>query len=246
MSKIVNHLYGGTVDLIFEDSKHQYFIDGKQIRGVTSILNTIPKPWLLGWAVKVTVEKMEGLIQPGVSYDEMQIKMMMAEAKRASHTIKTSAGDLGKLVHTFLEQYIKGENPGQLVHEEARNSANRFLDWVKKYNVKFLLSEQMVYSKKYNYCGTLDFVCKVGDKLLLGDIKTSNQISKIEYGSQLAAYKMAREEEYGEKFDGCVLIRIGKKDAEFEQWDIDSVEIKKYEKIFLKTLDLTLAMEEVE
>jgi len=244
--KIVNHIYNKTIDLVFEDTRHIYTINGKKIDSVTGILKTLNKPWLVPWAAKVTTEKMAELFKPGIAYDELQIKAMLDESKRANYTIKTSAGDLGKLVHNYLEQYIKGENPGKLIHDEARNSADRFLDWVKQNDVKFLLSEQMVYSKKYNYCGTLDFACKIGDKLLLGDIKTSNQIDRVEYGAQLAAYKIAREEEFGDKFDGCILIRIGKKDAEFEHWKISKKNIKKYEKLFLNILKTYNSIKEVE
>ena len=239
MSKIINHLYGGTVDLTFEDTRHIYTINGKKVPSVTGVLRILSKPWLVPWAAKVTTEKMAELLKPGVAYDELQIKDMLDQAKRANYTIKTSAGDLGKLVHEYLENFIKGTNPSKLVHDEARNSANRFLDWVNKHKVEFLLSEQMVYSKKHNYCGTLDFVCKVEGKLLLGDIKTSNQIDLIEYPAQVAAYMIAREEEFGDKFDGAVIVRVGKKDAEFEMMELNYKDMTKYKKIFLDCLALT-------
>jgi len=246
MSKIVNHLYNGTVDLVFEDTRHIYTINGKKIPSTTGVLRILNKPWLIPWAAKVTTEKMAELLKPGVAYDELQIKSMLDEAKRANYTIKTNAGDLGKLVHEYLENFIKGNNPSKLVHDEARNSANRFLDWVNQHKVKFLLLEQMVYSKKYNYCGTLDFVCKVDGKLLLGDIKTSNQIDLVEYPTQVAAYMIAREEEFGDKFDGAVIVRVGKKDAEFEMMEISAEEMVKYKKIFLTCLKLTELVSTVE
>lgn len=244
--KVINKMYGGEVEVIFEGSKHQYFFNGKQIDSVTKILGIINKPYLIPWAAKVTTEKMAELIKPGVAYDEIQLLDMLAQAKRASYAIKVSAGDIGTLVHSHLEQIIKGENPGELVHEEAKNAVNRFIDWVNKNEVKFLLSEQMVFSKKYNYCGTLDFACRIGGKLILGDIKTSNQISYTEYGAQLSGYKIAREEEYGERFDGAVLVRVGKKDAEFEKWELDTKELKKYEKVFLNALSLYKSIDSLE
>ena len=237
--KIVNRMYSNKIDLVFEDARHIYTINGKKIPSVTGVLRILSKPWLVPWASKVTIEKMAELLKPGVAYDELQIKSMLDEAKRATYAIKTTAGDLGKLVHQYLEKFIKGQNPSKLVHDEARNSANRFLDWVNQNKVEFLLSEQMVYSKKYNFCGTLDFVCKIGKKLLLGDIKTSNQIDLIEYPAQMAAYMICREEEFGDKFDGCILVRVGKKDAEFEMMEISCKDMVKYKKIFLDCLSLT-------
>lgn len=241
---IINKLYKDTIDLTFEPYKHQYTVSGKPVRSVTGIIGIIGKPFLVPWAAKVTTERMGELFKPGVSYDEIQIKTMLDEAKRAHYNTKTNAADIGSLVHKYLEQVIKGEKPATLIHEEARNSAERFMDWVKKNKIEFILSEQVVYSKKYNYCGTLDFVCKINGKLMLGDIKTSNAIYKEEYGAQMAAYKIAREEEFeDEHYDGHILVRVGKKDAEFETWQIDNT--KPYEEIFLKALELTNAVEAV-
>lgn len=240
-------MYNGEIEMVFDDLVHRYSINGKKIKSVTGILGVISKPYLIPWAAKVTVEKMSELFKPGTPYDEIEIKQMLDTSKRAHFAIKTTAADIGTLVHKYLEQYIKGEKPEELVHEQARKATERFINWVEKNKVKFLLSEQMVYSRKYDYCGTLDFVCVINGKLMLGDIKTSNQISKIEYGAQMAAYKMARNEEFPEeKYQGMVLIRVGKKDAEFEHWEIGEEETKIYEDIFLNSISLKSSIDKVE
>jgi hypothetical protein len=241
----INHLYNNTVDLIFESGRHQYTYGDKKVKSVTGILGIISKPFLVPWAAKITTEKMAELLKPGVSYDEIQIKEMLETSKKAHYNAKVNAGDIGTLVHNYLSDVILKKHPGALVHQEANNAAQRFMDWVATEDVEFLLSEQVVFSKKYNFCGTLDFVCRIGDKLMLGDIKTSNQISKVEYGAQMAAYTIARQEEFpDERYDGAILIRVGKKDAEFEAWQIDDVE--PYKKIFLNCLELQNSIYEVE
>ena len=40
----------------------------------------------------------------------------------------------------------------------SSKAIKRFLAWVEKHQVKFLLSEQQIYSRKYEYTGTLDFI----------------------------------------------------------------------------------------
>lgn len=232
-------MYGGDVEVIFDPLKHQYITNGQTIKSVTKVLDIISKPWLVPWAAKITCEKMAELLTPGISYDEIQLTEMLDTAKRASYSAKKSAGDIGTLVHNQIEQIIKGNPISKLVHEEANLAVGRFLDWVNKNNVHFVMSEQVVYSRKYNFCGTLDFACVIDNKLVLGDLKTSNQIDKINYGAQLAAYRMAREEEYGEKFHKCVLVRTGKKEGEFELWEPSDVEMKKYKNIFLSALELS-------
>ena len=245
MSKTINHLYNDQVELIFESAKHQYTYNGNKVKSVTGILGTISKPFLVPWAAKVTTEKLAELIKPGVAYDEIQIKQMLDEAKRAHYNTKVSAGDIGTLVHNHIEKIVKNEHPGTLVHQEAANAVNRFMEWARVNQVEFLLSEQVVFSKKYNFCGTLDFVCRMNGKLMLGDIKTSNQISHIEYGAQMVAYKIARCEEFSdESYDGCILVRVGKKDAEFETWEI--TDTKPFEDIFLNALALSNSIEKIE
>lgn len=247
MTKVINHLYNNSVDLIFESAKHQYTYNGKRVKSVTGILGIISKPFLVPWAAKVTTEKMAELFKPGTTYDEIQIKSMLDESKRAHYNTKVNAGDIGSLVHNHIEQIIKKEHPGALVHVEAQNAVNRFMDWAARNEAEFLLSEQVVFSKKHNFCGTLDFVCRVSGKLYLGDIKTSNQISHVEYGAQMAAYRIARTEEFpNERYDGCILVRVGKKDAEFEYWELSNEDVEKYEKVFLNALALSNSIDQLE
>ena len=76
--------------------------------------------------------------------------------------------------------------------------------------------EKKIYSKKYNYAGTLDLICK--DKkgnLVLMDIKTSNFIT-FDYFLQLNAYKFAYEEETKSKVSKSFIVKLSKKDAEIE------------------------------
>ena len=159
------------------------------------------------------------------------------EAKSAHWKKKVSAGDIGTFVHNWVEDYINGKNPKLPVNKDLRGAVQRFLDWQKEYNVRFLLAEQQVYSLRRKYTGTLDFICEIDGKMYIGDLKTSNAIYKNEMGQQLAAYKMAREEEFPEeKYEGCVLVRIGKKDGEFEIWKLEDDSL--YRKTFLYALKL--------
>jgi hypothetical protein len=96
-----------------------------------------------------------------------------------------------------------------------------FLEWETAHKVKFLWTEQLVYSKEFGYVGTADFAAMVDDKKCLCDIKTGNGL----YNSvmmQTAAYQKAIEEEskFGappsqwEHFDGRWAIRIAKETEE--------------------------------
>jgi hypothetical protein len=245
MPKTINKLYGGKYHIEFDPYKHKYTLDGQVIKSVTGVLNVIAKPMLVPWAAKVTTEKINELFKPGVSYDEIQIKDMLTLAKRAHYDTKTSAGDIGSLVHKWIEQYINGNNPGELVHEEANKSAAKFVKWAQDRKVEFLLSEQMVFSPEYMFCGTFDFICRIDGKLYIGDIKTSNALHKVEMGAQLAAYKLARSEEFkDELYYGAVLVRVGKNQEEdLEVWEVEDLD--PYEYIFLEALELGNAIDKV-
>jgi hypothetical protein len=227
--QIKNILYQGKIELLFQDFKHRYTVGGKDVPSVTHILDVISKPQLVNWATRVTVEFMREAIQPGVAYDEIQLHSLFENASKAPYQKKKDAGSFGTLVHAWVEQYIHGENPPIPVNEEMKKSVSQFLDWVRRDNVKFLASEQVIYSRKYNYTGTFDFICKIDGKLYMGDTKTSKGIY-TSYMNQVAAYRHARQEEFPkEKYEGQIIIRVGK-DGEFEKAIMRGDEI--YNKLF--------------
>lgn len=207
---IKNKLYKGTVELKFESFRHIYTYNGKKVISATQALGIIAKPALINWAANTAIESVRGSIQPGVSYDELELEAIFDAGKKAHYQKKTDAGTMGTLIHKWVEQYIKGENPTMPINAELKSSVEKFLGWAEEHKVKFLSSEQQIYSVKHNYTGTLDFICKVDGKLYLGDLKTSSGIYP-EYFMQTAAYRNAREEEFPEeKYEGQMIIHIGR------------------------------------
>ncbi len=207
-------LYNGEIVLQFNSVRHQYFVGGEQVDGCTGILGAIAKPALIPWAVNCTVDYLKNNLKPGVALDEIQIKQMLFDAKKA-HTIKRdAAGDIGTLIHQWCEDWIKGKKPPLPVNEKLRNGCNAFLDWRQKHDVKFTESERKIYSRRYRYAGTLDAEGLVDGKLAIIDFKTGNAIYP-EVRFQTAAYEAARREESGLKYTRW-MIRLGKEDGEFE------------------------------
>lgn len=208
-------LYNDTVKLEFDSFRHRYTDDQGKVTSVTTALSIINKPALVNWAANMAVEYIAEQIEPGKSYDELQLDAIWEGGKRAHYQKKISAAGLGTFVHKWIERYIKGEDPEMPVNEGLQLSVNQFLEWVKKHDVKFLCSEQPIYSKKFRYTGTLDFICFIDGKMYIGDLKTTSGIYS-EMWIQTSAYRKARTEEFPkEKYAGQIIIRVGK-DGEFE------------------------------
>lgn len=214
--KTLHELYDGSVKLTFDDFRHSYVLEnGTKVPSVTSILSVIAKPALVSWAANQATDYIASQIKPGVSYDEVQLNNIFQAGRKAHTQRKQETADIGSLIHLWIKDFIMGKNPELPINDMMKQSINNFLEWKEKHNVKFILSEQPVYSKEYGYCGTLDFVASIDKQLFLGDIKTSNAIYK-EYLLQLAAYGIARSEEFpNEDYKAQGIIRISR-DGTFE------------------------------
>lgn len=208
------NLYNGKVALLFDSEKHIYTVNGKKVEGTTGVLSVVSKPALMYWAVNMALAYIGKKIKAGKSYDEIQLKKILEGAKIAHKVKKEDAGDIGTLVHEAIESYILTGKEEPPVHEKAKVCYNNFVNWAKENKVKFLETERKIYSKEYQYAGTMDFACVIGDKTFVGDIKTSNAIYN-EYWFQTSAYQQAYTEETGTKIDGQIIVRVSR-NGDFE------------------------------
>jgi ATP-dependent exoDNAse (exonuclease V) beta subunit len=141
-----------------------------------------------------------------------------------AEAIKTEAGDKGSRVHHAIENLIMG-NPVKMDDKYFNNSSETdeelkadeyaaivsFAQWFNTVKPEILLNETTVISEKYNFAGTVDFVCKIGDQVYIVDFKTSQYIwPSME--AQLSAYKVALGE-MGRKVENVKLaiLQIGYK-----------------------------------
>jgi hypothetical protein len=219
---IVNNLlYNDEVQIDFNTFNHVYSLAGKNIPSVTGITGTISKPQLIGWAVGEAVGFMQDKIKAGVQYDEVELVGLFNEAKKAHTRSRDKSADIGTLVHEWVRQYIKGENPDPPINTQLQTSINLFLNWEKEHKVKFLCSEQVVYSRQHHFCGTFDFNALVNGQLTLMDMKTSSGVYD-EMFAQLAGYELARSEEFPtEKYQKRAILWISR------NGDFDVVESKR-------------------
>lgn len=214
----------------FDAEKHRYFMDGKKMTGVTTILSVISKPQLIQWAANeavkyikenvITADLFEGSSASGIYYPVSEEDLEKARTAHAKKRDKSA--DIGTLAHAWVEDWIAGKNPPK--DENIALMTDNFLKWVGEVKPKFLASEKIVYSKKHFYAGTLDFVAEINGRTYLGDIKTGNGIYP-EMFWQTAGYQLAFEETEPEmKIDAHIIVNTtkdGKLNLE-EKFDFES------------------------
>lgn len=180
-----------------------------EVISVTSGTGELAKPWLIGWAAKVTAEKAindHDIVAAMMAKDDQA--GALAYVKRARYESMHQKGDRGTIVHSALETFVDGKE--QTTAEiEARlkekkvpkrmwKSTHVMIDGVLAflYDVEpeVYWSETTVFNRTHGYAGTPDLVCRMQiDGVLtpvIVDVKTSKAIYD-ETAMQLCAYARA-------------------------------------------------------
>ena len=170
----------------------------------------------------------------------------MTYAKDEHKRVLEAAGDTGHSAHAFVESLVKATMADDEVRrlevlakfpedERATNAAIAAVAFFADHNVRYISAEQRVFSREWLVAGTMDGDILIDscdrtecpcqafapftNKRVCLDLKTSNQIVPT-YFAQAAFYRKAKTEEFPDvNFDGTVILRLGKDDAqEFEPW----------------------------
>ena len=243
----IKHQLKNGITLNFDDDKHIYYVNGKKVESVTGICGIgIPKPQLVGWLISTPIREIKnsinGMLDNGQQIDRVSLERIIDKAKNKAEEIKKDAGLVGTVVHGLIEDFLKGKEIPNQSDPAVNNCWNLFLDWWNTQEYKVVELEKKIFSKKYNYAGTLDLILK--DKkgnLVLADIKTSNHIS-FDYALQLNAYRKAYEEETNLKISKGLIIRLPKKDGKIEVKELPLN--KRMFDAFIGARNMMLGMEE--
>ena len=211
MAEIIEtKLYKDKVAIKFYPNSHAYYVDGKRKTGVTTYLGIVDKSRpLIYWAVGLFRNFLLENLPNGITEEHI------AEGSKLHAQFKEQAATIGDLAHKWIEDYIahklkliktKPEIPDD---PKVLNAINGFLEWEKQHKAKFISSERVVYSKKYDYIGKMDIEAEIDGQLCLVDIKTSNGLYNT-VALQTAAYLKADEEETGKSYMGRWAVRLAK------------------------------------
>jgi len=236
-------LYDGAVTINFDGRAHMYtWIErGVAVPGVTSILQRMAKPMLVPWAAKmsaqyvlqtlgevdyalgeVPAEERNDLIV-GTTLGELQ-KICLA-AKGHHQRFTREAASIGKKVHAYAEARLRATMPGDKSKgrqpplpdtndERVLRGCDAYDKWIEAHKVEVIEPERVLFSQRYLYSGTADFMGYIDDEYVVGDFKTSSGIY-VDHLLQTAAYQLALEEELGDRVPARWLIRLDKKTGDF-------------------------------
>lgn len=232
--------YKGSVEIKFYPNSHRYQRVGEKdyLIGVTTATGMMDKSRpLIIWATRLCQSYLKELLDSGKAIDELDIKAAIEQ-----HTVKKeAAATSGTLVHEWAENYIKGLKPEMPEDPQVMNGVMAFLRWVNENDIRFIASEKKVYSKKYDYVGTMDCSFTMGkeDHKIIhpGDFKTSSGIY-LEMAMQVSAYQEAEAEEHGTKYGDKCIIRFDKNTGDFEAKWFAREEHKAHFQGFLACLEL--------
>jgi hypothetical protein len=273
--------YNNTIELRFNVTDHKYYKVGElgqliEQYGVTSVLRVIDKSAaLVPWGCKMMSEKLLRTI-PTINDWLAPIHLadftkLVMEAKGAHKEKLEEAGDIGHAAHKCLEESIQHaiDHTAGVVHalikhpedEKAKACAEAAFNWMLAHKVRWLKTEQKIYSREYEYAGTLDGKALVDscddpsccteqfkDSLSIVDWKSSNDLH-VDYILQAAgAYEHAEREEYGEDIQNCFILRLGKNAEEagkFAPWRVPARLFPRAFEGFLLCLNLVRLIDEL-
>jgi hypothetical protein len=158
---------------------------------VTTLIGAgVPKPALLKWAPKRVAEYVADNLDEHPAWQLMGREELVKTLKETPWRERDAAGNKGSEVHRLAEALTKGEQvevPDYIAGHV--NSCVRFLD---DWQVRPVVTEAVVASRRWGYCGSFDGVADVKDgRRVIYDWKTAKSGIYGETALQLAAYAHA-------------------------------------------------------
>lgn len=226
----------------YRDSDHSYFMDGKRMTGCTTILGVLNKHALVPWAAKMAVEyiysnsqfydNIAGYPPPeagGEVQDRYLVDSEVLELAKTAYAKKRDEGaQKGTDTHALVEKYINyciefrnGLVTGETeIMESSYDPIIPFIKWAQAQKLRFISSEEKLYSKSLFIAGTADFIFLKEGKFYVGDIKTYKKIWDRIPMYQCAGYALMNEEMGRSKISGYCIFNLPKERAFKEEEDV--------------------------
>jgi hypothetical protein len=250
-------LYSGEVEIAFKAEKHTYRVTDPAngivdslVPSVTQILRTLDKPALVGWAAKCGGTYIASRFVAGETYTftQEEIDALVAATISAHRNVSKAACDIGKDAHAWIADSLTlGQIPDLPKNPAVASCCTAARRWIDGVGLRPTAVEEIVYSRKHSYLGTMDTVSVVeieGHPAIV-DWKSSKGIY-AEYRFQLAAYKNAYEEMTGVSGLERYVVKLGKEDGSFEPVRLPRADYEADLAAFLGLIPAAKRMKELE
>ena len=233
MKKI--NLPNKNIDLQFDEDRHKYFRDGREVPGVTKISAIMDETgWMIPWAAKMSGLKAKEILKEVATsnavIDETNYKELALQIKTAHRSTSRGAIAFGHAAHSIMEKYVlwkmgRGPQPTPPKNEALRESIKPFRDWSTENNPDYISTEEVVYYEgefagmKFDYAGTLDARFNLCGTHCILDWKTA-KFNKRGYVWQMALYAAAVEQCFGKRVDKLFLFKLPKDGHGFKVRDV--------------------------
>ena len=177
--------------LRFSPASHRYWLDGKPVPGVTTLLGVLDKPALKKWAASQVAEWVADNPADVDALRRMGRQSMVNALKEIPWTARDKAADRGNVLHDYAEQILRGEEVD--VDDEHVPVMEHAIAFLEDWRIEPLLIEAAVGSRAHRYAGTLDLIARyrrpdTGEEGVgIFDWKSGKALYP-EYAWQLAAY----------------------------------------------------------
>ena len=176
--------------------KRTYSWRNEEYWSVTTIIGGgIPKPALLPWGIKMVAESAVDSIGFLPEMVERDRDEAIRYLKGSPYAKRDAAGDLGTLIHSWIEAHSL-KRPMPKPPKEVQPYLASFSQFLKDFEPGFTATEASVYNREQKYAGTLDSIVTLKlplndtDGSYILDAKTGKGVYP-EVGLQLAAYRNA-------------------------------------------------------
>ena len=234
---------GDDIDLEYDDAKHTYMVGERKVPSVTRVVDAVFPKYLVDWAATSGADYWK----ENYGKDVDMYSGILNAHKQISH----KAQEIGLEVHKWIELWIKfmisGGETSTDYPDRVKVPMQNFHKWVESRDIEWLACEKKVYSRSWEYAGTIDALAKVNGKLCVIDFKTSAKIYK-EYYLQVSAYCNAIGEMMGNLPKLGMIVRLDKEEEKFQEvafdhWQhndvfIDALNIKRFQSERIKKVKL--------
>jgi hypothetical protein len=164
--------------LKFNEKSHRYWLDGKPITGVTTLLGKgLPKEGLMYWSARMVAEWVADNEADVESLRAMGRGPMVNALKSLPWQKRDDAAARGTDVHALAERVIHGE--AVVIPPNLAPYLEGYVKCLDMFGIEPILTERSVGHRALWYSGRFDLIARIGETVWMLDLKTSSKV----YGS---------------------------------------------------------------